>query len=292
MSTSVRARLPVLDRRETTPPVLDFERPAHRAALLAGALLRARYRERQDVRHKASDVDLVTTVDREAEALILDVLTREFPAHGIVAEESAPKTGTDPHRWYVDPLDGTTNFAHGVPHFAVSIALARGDDLILALVHDPIRQETFTGLHGKGARLNGSRIHVSDVPTLDRALLATGFPVDRRQNASQYVPFLQMALERGQCVRRGGSAALDLCYVASGRLDGFWEAKLRPWDTAAGRLIVEEAGGRVSDFSGGPHRLDGEETAASNDRIHGELLTLLRDAQAKSPKLKAPFPVT
>lgn len=260
--------------------MLDFERAAHRAALRAGALLRARYRERQEVQRKSSDVDLVTAVDRESESLILDVLTREFPAHGIVAEESPPKAGTDSHRWYIDPLDGTTNFAHGVPHFAVSIALARGDDLILALVHDPIRQETFTAMQGTGARLNGVPIHASQVTTLDQALLATGFPVDRRLRAPHYVPFFQMALERAQCVRRGGSAALDLCYVATGRFDGFWEPKLRPWDTAAGRLIIEEAGGRVSDFSGGPHRLDGEETAASNGRIHGELLALLRDVRA------------
>jgi myo-inositol-1(or 4)-monophosphatase len=261
--------------------VLEFERVAHRAGLQAGALLRARYRERHQVQRKASDVDLVTAVDREAEALIVGTIAREFPTHGIVAEESPPKLTPDPHRWYIDPLDGTTNFAHGVPHFAVSIALARGDDLLLALVHDPIRGETFTALREKGARLNGAPIAVSDVTTLDRALLATGFPVDRRQRASRYVPFLEAALQRAQCVRRAGSAALDLCYVACARFDGFWEPKLRPWDTAAGQLIVQEAGGRVSSFSGDRHRLDGEETVASNGHIHGELLTLLKDVLAE-----------
>jgi myo-inositol-1(or 4)-monophosphatase len=232
------------------------------------------------VQRKSSDVDLVTAVDREAEGLILDVLTREFPSHGIVAEESMPKAGADPYRWYVDPLDGTMNFAHGVPHFAVSIALAHDEDLVLALVHDPIRGEMFTAVRGRGARLNGAPIRVSEATMLDAALLATGFPVDRRERASEYVPFLQKALERAQCVRRGGSAALDLCYVACGRFDGFWECKLRPWDTAAGRLIVEEAGGRVSDFSGGPHRLYGEETVASNGRIHDEMISLLADGRA------------
>ena len=242
--------------------------------------MRARYRERQQVQHKSSDVDLVTAVDREAEGLILDVLTREFPTHGVVAEESTPKAGADPYRWYIDPLDGTMNFAHGVPHFAVSIALAHDDDLILALVHDPIRAETFTSIRGSGSRLNGAPIRVSDVAMLDTALLATGFPVDRRERASEYVPFFEKALERGQCVRRGGSAALDLSYVGCGRFDGFWEPKLRPWDTAAGRLIVQEAGGRVSDFSGGSHRLYGEETVASNGRIHAEMIALLAEVRA------------
>lgn len=254
--------------------MLVFERVAHAAAARAGALIRARYRERPAIAFKG-EADLVTATDKESEALIVEAILTAFPDHGIVAEESAPRPGRGEHRWYIDPLDGTTNFAHGYPHFAVSIALAAGDDLVLGLVHDPIREETFTALRGQGARLNGAPIGASDTAVLDRALLGSGFPADRRQRAGFYVPFWQAALERAQCVRRSGSAALDLSYVACGRLDGFWEWRLKPWDTAAGRLIVEEAGGRVSDFGGGPHRLAGEETAASNGRIHPEMLRMI-----------------
>src|SRR6266446_3169087 len=261
-------------RRGRKTRMLPFERVAHAAAARAGALLRARSRERQEVSFKG-EVDLVTATDREAERLIVEAITEAFPEHGIVAEESAPRPGRDGHRWYVDPLDGTTNFAHGYPHFCVSIALARDDDLLLGLVYDPIREETFSALRGEGARLNGAPIGVSDTLTLERALLGTGFPYDRRQHADFYLAFLAEAMRRAQGVRRGGSAALDLCYVACGRLDAFWEWKLHPWDTAAGRLIVEEAGGRVTDFGGQPHRLSGEETAASNTHLHGPLLDML-----------------
>ena len=254
--------------------MLPFERVAHVAAARAGALLRARSREPQEVSFKG-DIDLVTATDREAERLIVEAISEAFPEHGIVAEESAPRPGRDGHRWYVDPLDGTTNFAHGYPHFCVSIALARDDDLLLGLVYDPMREETFSALRAGGARLNGSPIGVSDTRAFGRALLGTGFPYDRRQHTDFYLAYLAEAMRRTQGVRRGGSAALDLCYVACGRLDAFWEWKLHPWDTAAGRLIVEEAGGRVTDFAGLPHRLSGEETAASNTHLHGPLLDML-----------------
>jgi myo-inositol-1(or 4)-monophosphatase len=260
--------------------VLGYERVAHAAAARAGALLRARYRDRHEVSFK-SEVDLVTVVDREAEALIVATITAAFPDHGIVAEESPPRAGTDSHCWYVDPIDGTTNFAHGFPHFAVSIALARDQELLLGLVHDPVRDETFTAVRGDGARLNGAPVMVSPVTTLSAALLATGFPYDRRQHAEFYLDFWLDAIRRVQGIRRGGSAALDLCWLACGRLDGFWEWKLKPWDTAAGRLVVEEAGGRVTDFSGAVHRLDGDETAASNGHLHAELLAMLSTTRAR-----------
>ena len=268
--------------------MLRFERVAHAAAERAGALVRARYRERPEVSFK-SEVDLVTTVDRQAERLIVDTIVAAFPEHGIVAEESPARPGRDSHRWYVDPLDGTTNFAHGYPHFAVSIALADGDDLLLGLVYDPVREEIFTALRGGGARLNGAPIQVSEVAVLERSLLATGFPYDRRQHSDFYLAFWREAIQRAQGVRRAGAAALDLCYLACGRLDGFWEWKLRPWDTAAGRLIVEEAGGRVSDFSGGPHRLTGAETAASNGRLHGELLDMIATVRGRLAGADAPL---
>jgi myo-inositol-1(or 4)-monophosphatase len=259
--------------------VLDFERIAHAAAARAGALLRARYRERQDISFKSA-VDLVTAVDREAERIIVDAIQAAFPDHGIVAEESPARSGRDGHRWYVDPIDGTTNFAHGYPHFAVSIALEEGDDLVLALVHDPMREETFTALRGRGARLNGAPIVVSEVSLLERSLVATGFPYDHRLRVDFHLAFWREALRRVQGIRRAGSAALDLCYVACGRFDGFWEMGLHPWDTAAGRLVVEEAGGRVTDFAGAAHRLTGDETAASNGVIHDELLRMLAASRA------------
>ena len=250
------------------------ERVAHAAAARAGALIRSRYRDRHEVSFK-SELDLVTATDRDAEHLIVDAIRAAFPEHGIVAEESAPVPGRDAHRWYIDPLDGTTNFAHGYPQFAVSLALADGDDLVFGLVHDPMREETFTAARGDGARLNGAPVNVSGTTRLEQALLGTGFPYDRREHAAFYLGFFAEAMCSSQGIRRAGSAALDLCYVACGRLDAFWEWKLKPWDVAAGRLIVEEAGGRVSDFSAAPHRLHGEETAASNGHLHAQLLDML-----------------
>ena len=252
----------------------EVERVAHAAAARAGALIRSRYRDRHEVSFK-SELDLVTATDRDAERLIVDGIRAAFPDHGIVAEESAPSPGRDGHRWYIDPLDGTTNFAHGYPQFAVSLALADADDLVFGLVHDPMREETFTAVRGQGARLNGAPVRVSETTRLAQALLGTGFPYDRRQHVAFYLGFVAEAICSTQGIRRAGSAALDLCYVACGRLDAFWEWKLKPWDVAAGRLIVEEAGGRVSDFSAAAHRLEGDETAASNGHLHAELLDML-----------------
>jgi myo-inositol-1(or 4)-monophosphatase len=257
--------------------VLAFERVAHTAAARAGGLIRARYRERPEISYK-SEIDLVTAIDREAERLIVETILEAFPDHGIIAEESAPREGKRDYRWYVDPLDGTTNFAHGFPHFAVSIALAHAEEVVLALVYDPVREETFTALRAGGARLNGAPIRVSETATLGRSLVASGFPYDHRERVDAYLAVWREALRRAQGVRRAGSAALDLCYVAAGRFDGFWEAKLHAWDVAAGRLIVEEAGGRVTDFRGAAHRLSAEETVASNGHIHRELLDMIAAA--------------
>jgi len=270
--------------------VRDFERVAHTAAARAGALVRARHREPQEIALKGA-VDLVTAVDREAERLILDVLTGAFPDHAIVAEESGARPGRSDYRWYVDPLDGTTNFAHGYPQFAVSLALERAGELILGLVHDPMREETFTATRGGGARLNGAPIGVSRVGRLGDALLATGFPYDRREHVDFYLAYVREGIQRSHGIRRAGSAALDLCWLASGRLDAFWEWKLHPWDTAAGRLVVEEAGGRVTDFAGAPHRLDGPETAASNGAVHGELLAFLAAVRARLSTEGVPAPI-
>jgi myo-inositol-1(or 4)-monophosphatase len=244
----------------------------------AGERLRLAWRESKVIQYKGP-VDLVTDTDRELEALVVSRLQREFPQHRIVAEEGTA-SGADQGRrsqyvWYLDPLDGTTNFAHAYPHFAVSLAFARGAELEFGIVHEPIRRETFVARHGGGATLNGEAIRVSAVGDLNRALLGTGFPYDRREHLEFYLSFLGDFMLRAQGVRRSGAASLDLCYVACGRLDGFWEWKLSPWDTAAGALIVREAGGVVTDFRGGTFDLFGQQTFASNGRLHAAMGAVL-----------------
>ncbi len=255
-----------------------FERVARAAVDEASALLRATWRDAKTIHYKGA-VDLVTDTDRQVEALVTAHLQRAFPDHLIIAEESSgarlDRPPDDAHVWYLDPLDGTTNFAHAYPQFAVSLALGRGQELMFALVHDPLRAETFVAERGGGARLNGEPITVSTTASLEHALLATGFPYDRRAHLEFYLGFVGDFMARAQGIRRNGSAALDLCYVACGRLDGFWEWKLHPWDTAAGALIVREAGGTIGDFHGGALDLFGEQTLASNGRLHGEMVEIL-----------------
>lgn len=258
---------------------MDFERVARAAVDEAGALLGARWRQAKTVQYKG-DVDLVTETDRDAEALVVGHLRRAFPDHEIVAEEASAgaaiqRPADDRYVWYLDPLDGTTNFAHAYPQFCVSLGLARGSELLFGIVHDPLRNETFIAHHGRGATLNGVPIHVSAVNDLNSALLATGFPYDRRVRTDFYLSFMSAFMRRAQDVRRAGSAALDLCYVACGRFDGFWEWRLKPWDTAAGTLIVREAGGTTSDFRGGAFDLYGEQTLASNGHLHTAMISIL-----------------
>jgi myo-inositol-1(or 4)-monophosphatase len=190
--------------------------------------------------------------------------------------------------WYVDPLDGTTNFAHAHPHFSLSLALARGREVLLGVVHDPVRRETFWARRGGGATLNDKPIHVSAVDDVEHALVGTGFPYDRREHLDFYLGFLADMMRHTQGVRCVGSAALDLCYVACGRLDGFWEWKLKPWDTAAGGLIVAEAGGTLSDFGGGPSTPLGTQTLASNGRLHAALVRILSERLASRPAPETP----
>lgn len=267
-----------------------FERVARAAVDEAATLLRATWRQAKTIRHKG-DVDLITETDLAVEALVTAHLRRAFPEHVVVAEEAAAGARPEPppsdrHVWYLDPLDGTTNFAHAYPHFAVSLALGRGPDLLFGIVHDPVRDETFVAHRSGGARLNDVPIVVSPVDDLGAALLATGFPYDRRRHLDFYIGFLADFIARAQGVRRNGSAALDLCYVACGRIDAFWEWKLHPWDTAAGALIVREAGGAVSDFRGGRFDLFGEQTLASNGRLHPAMIRVLAarlDARVATP---------
>jgi len=241
----------------------------------AGALLLGYFHRRVKVEYKG-DVDLVTEADRASEALITKRIRERWPGHNIMGEEGTRTEQGSEYRWYVDPLDGTTNFAHGYPVFCVSLGLEHKDERVAAVIFDPTREEMFTAEKGGGAFLNGQPIHVSTVGNLAECLVATGFPSHKRHKNPNIFFYHQITLKT-HGVRRAGSAALDLCNVASGRFDGFWEFNLNPWDTAAGVLIVQEAGGQVTRFDGQPFRIDSRETLASNGQVHE---ALLREFQA------------
>jgi myo-inositol-1(or 4)-monophosphatase len=252
-----------------------FESAARLAVDRAGTIIKRRWHEQQQrIERKSTAIDLVTEVDRACEEAILGVITSAFPEHAVLAEESGAR-GDHEFLWLIDPLDGTTNFAHRYPQVSVSLALSRRGETILGLVYDPVREELFSARRGSGARMNDRRLEVSTTADLGSALLASGFPYDRREHADYYLSFFKGFMMRTQGVRRAGSAALDLCWVAVGRVDGFWEWKLKPWDTAAGALIVEEAGGRISDFEGRHFDPFGEQTVASNGRIHQQMIEVL-----------------
>ena len=253
----------------------------------AGTLL-AHYFERRPAFEVKGEFDLVTEADRASERLVLERLRTHFPSHAIVAEESGSHAGTSEYRWYVDPLDGTTNFAHGFPVFNVTLGLEHAGEMIAGVIYDPTRQEMFTAERGGGAYLNNRRIRVSGCKRIDDSLIATGFP-SRRRHLSVNVHFYHQVAMITHGVRRAGSAAIDLAYVASGRLDGFWEFGLNPWDMAAGCLMVREAGGTVTDMKGEPHDLRGPHTLADNGAIHGEMLTLF--GEIFSNQLRYPLPV-
>ncbi len=249
---------------------LDLISPMQAMAREAGVLLMDYFRQHVKIEYKG-DVDLVTVADRKSEALILERIRKQFPTHDVMGEEGTRiETGSD-YKWYVDPLDGTTNFAHGYPVFCVSLAVERRGQRIAGVIYDPTRDEMFAAELGSGARLNGEAIHVSATANLGECLIATGFPSQKRHKNPNIYFYHQLTL-RTHGVRRAGSAALDLCNVAAGRFDGFWEFNLNPWDTAAGVLIAEEAGGKVTDFSGGAFQIASRETLASNGLVHHALL--------------------
>ena len=220
--------------------------------------------------------DLVTAADRASEQLVIKRLREKFPSHGIVAEEGGRAEMDSELRWYVDPLDGTTNFAHGYPQWNVTLALALNDEVIAGVVYDPLNRELFAAEKGAGARLNGAPIHVSKTQTLNDSLVATGFP-SRKRHLNVNIHFYYQLAMVTHGVRRGGSAALDLAYTACGRLEAFWEFGLNPWDMAAGTLLVQEAGGTVSGMAGEPFDLHGRYVLADNSRIHKEILNLFAD---------------
>jgi len=250
---------------------------AERLARAAGAIQRERYETGVRIRTKSAPIDLVTEVDHACEALIVESLGTQRPGDAVLAEEGS---GDDrpgaAWRWIIDPLDGTTNYAHGYPRFCVSIGVEHEGVREVGVVYDPLLEELYSATRGAGAFLNGRRLRVSQEHDLGRALVATGFAYDVRHNPDDNLDHFASFVKTARAVRRDGSAALDLCYVAAGRFEGFWELQLHPWDVAAGFLIVEEAGGRVSDRSGGPPPRSGRDTVASNGLIHSAMLALLR----------------
>ena len=253
----------------------------------AGALL-AMYYERRVPFELKGEFDLVTEADRASEKLVVERLQSRFPQHGIVAEEGGGHTSPSDYRWYVDPLDGTTNFAHSLPIFNVTLALERAGEMVVGVVFDPIRQEMFTAERGSGAWLNNRRIRVSSVSRLDSSLLCTGFPT-RRRHLNVNVHFYHQVAMATHGVRRTGSAAIDLAWVACGRLDGFWEFGLKPWDMAAGRLLVAEAGGRVSDMRDRPHDFSSPHLLADNGHLHGQIVEIFGEVFAG--RYRVPLPV-
>jgi len=259
----------------------DYFEAAIEIAQEAGKILREEFDRPAQISYKG-EVDLVTQADKRSEEAIVTRLTKYFPEHSIAAEEGTGHESASEFRWHVDPLDGTTNFAHGYPCFSVSIALAQRGALLVGVVFNPFYDELFAASRGGGATLNGKRVFVSKVDTLATSLLCTGFPTHKR-HANPNIHFYWDFTLRSHGVRRDGSAALDLASVAAGRFDGFWEFGLKPWDTAAGVLLIEEAGGKVSDFAGQPYQLGGPVVLATNGIIHEEARGVALEISHRDP---------
>lgn len=253
---------------------MEYLETAIDLARAAGDVLN-HYAAREKLVEFKGHANLVTIADKKSEELIVGGILSRYPTHSILAEESGATQPGAAVKWVIDPLDGTTNFAHGYPFYCVSIGVEVNGEMECGVVYDPVRDELFSSARGRGAFCNGEVLRVSEVDQLSHALLITGFPYNFRERLETVVGQFRAFLVASQAVRRGGSAALDLCYLAAGRLDGFWELYLQPWDTAAGRLILEEAGGQVSNFSGGPYSIYEKEILASNSLLHEQMLSVL-----------------
>ena len=252
-----------------------FKKTAIDAAKKAGLLLKKNIDKAHRIEFKGV-IDIVTEMDKKAEDIIIKTFKNAFPEHGILTEESLEQKSSSEYRWIIDPLDGTTNYSHGFPVFCVSIALEKQGEIILGVVYNPMLNELFTAEKDKGAYLNNKKIKVSNISNLSKSLLATGFPYDVRTSPENNINHFSNFAVRAQAIRRAGAAALDMCYVACGRFDGFWELKLKPWDTAAAMLIINEAGGIVTDFGGKPFSLYSGETLASNGLLHDAMIKVLK----------------
>lgn len=257
------------------------------AAKEAGKFLKFNLGKVRDIQRKAGqERNLVTEIDRQSEELIIGIIKRRFPHHSFLAEETehrlaqsaGPLEKNSEYRWIIDPLDGTTNYTHHFPCFAVSIALEKKGEIVLGVVYDPNFDELFVAEKGRGAFMNGKRLSVSKTETLIHSLLVTGFPYNIKDNPDHAIEHFVNFLKEAQAIRRMGSATIDLAYVAAGRFDGFWEVSLNPWDTAAGVLLVQEAGGMVTDFSGNPYSIYQKPILASNGVIHNEMIRVLKKA--------------
>jgi len=256
---------------------MDLERhrqTAIEAARKSAQILRSRFGNISHIRKKAA-AEIVTEADTESEKMILSTLLAEFPDHAVLSEECGLITGASEYQWIVDPLDGTINFAHQIPIFSISIALAVRDTIVLGIILDPVNDELYSAVSGQGAQLNGEPIQVSATRTMAESLLVTGFPYNVQEIFESVMVRYGSCLKASQGMRRLGSAALDLCYVACGRFEGFWEQRLKPWDSAAGALMVAEAGGQVTTFSDRPYTVEHAEILATNGLIHKEMLGLL-----------------
>jgi myo-inositol-1(or 4)-monophosphatase len=245
------------------------------AAKIAGKIQQRHYGRVKHIQFKSSSINLVTEVDKACEKAVLGHLKKRFPTYGLWGEESGQEQKQSEYTWIVDPLDGTTNYAHAYPFFCVSIALLKGLQPVAGVVYDALRDECFTAEKNRGAAMNGKKIRVSNIPTLEKSLLSTGFSYGVRETRYNLDNFTKMVLT-AQGVRRDGSAALNLTYVAAGRMDGFWERYIEAWDMAAGVLLVQEAGGRVTDITGKPFDLLGKNALATNGKIHKALFDFLK----------------
>lgn len=256
----------------------EFLQSAEEACRIAGKLQLEGLKRAKRIEFKGS-INLVTDVDKACELAIVELLQGRFPDHDILAEEGSGRRKDSEYKWVIDPLDGTTNYAHGYRLWAVSIALEYKGEIVLAAVHEPNHGEMFLAEKGAGATLNGERIRVSETAELDHAMLTTGFAYNVREAKNNNLDNFENFLMRARAIRRDGVAAIDLCYVADGRFDGFWELNLFPWDVAAGFLMIQEAGGRVSDFRGNPFDIYSKEILASNGRLHEAMVEVLAGAR-------------
>ncbi len=253
-------------------------------ARIAGSLLKNRFSEKHRIDYKG-EIDIVTEADRISEEVLITEINGKFPDHTILSEEAGEIERGSRYRWVIDPLDGTTNYAHGFPMFCVSIALEKDGQIITGVIYSPVSDELFVAGKGEGAFLNGAPIAVSGTTEISESLLATGFPYDIRRDPNNNINYFSEMALRVQGIRRSGSAALDLAYTAAGRFDGFWELKLHPWDTAAGWLLVAEAGGVVTDISGGSYGLDSSGILASNGKIHDDMFRILESTNPADGRL-------